>query len=86
MRIEKEKTNEMDELIAGIKLRSPGPSKEHSAEKSFSRLMTRIQTDSNSIDIFRRRKLLYPRDPILEPSPALRRRGNRPWRASTSTP
>ena len=29
------------------------------------------------------RNLLYPRDPILEPSPALRRRGNRPWRAST---
>ena len=34
----------------------------------------------------RHRNLLYPRDPILEPSPALRRRGNRPWRASTSTP
>ena len=34
---------------------------------------------------FHRRNLLYPRDPILEPSPALRRRGNRPWRASTST-
>lgn len=59
MRIEKEKTNEMDELIAGIELRSPGPSKEHSAEKSFSRLMTRIQTDNNSIDIFRRRNNQY---------------------------
>ena len=35
---------------------------------------------------FHRRNLLYPRDPILEPSPALCRRGNRPWRASTSTP
>ena len=35
---------------------------------------------------FHHRNLLYPRDPILEPSPALRRRGNRPWRASTSTP
>ena len=35
---------------------------------------------------FHRRNLLYPRDPILEPSPALRRRGNRPRRASTSTP
>ena len=33
-----------------------------------------------------RRNLLYPRDPILEPSPALRRRGNRPWRASPSPP
>ena len=34
---------------------------------------------------FHHRNLLYPRDPILEPSSALRRRGNRPWRASTST-
>ena len=32
------------------------------------------------------RNLLYPRDPILEPSSAPRRRGNPPWRASTSTP
>ena len=29
--------------------------------------------------------LLYPRDPILEPSPALCRRRNQPRRASTST-
>ena len=35
---------------------------------------------------FHRRNLLYPRDPILEPSLALRRRGNRPRRASTSSP
>ena len=35
---------------------------------------------------FHRRNLLYPRDPILEPSPALHRRGNRPRRASTSSP
>ena len=35
---------------------------------------------------FHRRNLLYPRDPILEPSPALRRRGNQPRRASTSSP
>ena len=34
---------------------------------------------------FRHRNLLYPRDPILEPSSALCRRGNRPRRASTST-
>ena len=34
---------------------------------------------------FHHRNLLYPRDPILEPSPALCRRGNRPRRASTST-
>ena len=35
---------------------------------------------------FHHRNLLYPRDPILEPSLLLHRRGNRPWRASTSTP
>ena len=35
---------------------------------------------------FHRCNLLYPRDPILEPSSALCRRGNRPWRASTSSP
>ena len=35
---------------------------------------------------FHRCNLLYPRDPILEPSMALRRRWNRPRRASTSTP
>ena len=34
---------------------------------------------------FHRRNLLYPRDPILEPSPALYRRENQPRRASTST-
>ena len=35
---------------------------------------------------FHHRNLLYPRDPILEPLLALCRRGNRPRRASTSTP
>ena len=34
---------------------------------------------------FHHRNLLYPRDPILEPSSALCRRGNPPQRASTST-
>ena len=34
---------------------------------------------------FHRHNLLYLRDPILEPSPVFCRRGNRPWRASTST-
>ena len=42
---------------------------------------SREQTKHN----FHHRNLLYPRDLILEPSPALCRRGNRPWRASTST-
>ena len=35
---------------------------------------------------FHRSNLLYPRDPILEPSSVLRRRGNRSRRASTSSP
>ena len=59
MRTEKEETMKMDELINSIELRSPNPGKEHSAEKSFSRLMARIQTDNNSTDIFRRRARQY---------------------------
>ena len=35
---------------------------------------------------FHHHNLLYPRDPILEPSPVFCRRGNPPWRATTSTP
>ena len=41
---------------------------------------------STTKNYFHRRNLLYPRDPILEPSPTLRQRGNRPRRASTSSP
>lgn len=60
MRIRKEEeTGNLDELIDSIELRSPPPSKEHSAEKSFSRLMVRIQTDNNPIDIFRQRANRY---------------------------
>ena len=43
---------------------------------------SREQTKHN----FHHRNLLYWRDPILEPSSVLRQRGNRPWRASTSSP
>ena len=60
MRIRKEEeTDKLDELIDGIELHSPRPPKEHSAEKSFSRLMARIQPDNNSIDIFRQRASRY---------------------------
>lgn len=60
MRTKKEEeTMKMDELINSIELRSPGPGKERSAERSFSRLMTRIQTDNNSTDIFHRRTQQY---------------------------
>ena len=41
---------------------------------------------STTKNYFHRCNLLYLRDPILEPSPALCQRRNRPWRASTSTP
>ena len=41
---------------------------------------------STTKNYFHRRNLMYPRDPILEPLPVLRRRGNRPRRASTSSP
>ena len=60
MRIRKEEeTDKLDELIDGIELHSPRPPKDHSAEKSFSRLMARIQPDNNSIDIFRQRANRY---------------------------
>lgn len=59
MRTKKEETTKMEEIINSIELQSPRPSKEHSAEKSFSRLMTRIQNDNNSTDIFRRRTNQY---------------------------
>ena len=41
---------------------------------------------STTKNYFRRRNLLYPRDPILEPLSVLRWKGNPPWRASTSSP
>ena len=41
---------------------------------------------STTKNYFHRCNLLYPRDPILEPLPAFCQRGNRPWRASTSSP
>ena len=60
MRIRKEEeTDKLDELIDDIELHSPRPPKEHSAEKSLYRLMTRIQPDNNSIDIFRQRANRY---------------------------
>lgn len=49
----------MDVLIGSIKLQSLVPDKDHSAEQSFSRLMTRIHAGNNSADIFRRRANRY---------------------------
>lgn len=60
MRTEKEEeTTKMDRLINAIEIQSPGPGKEHSAENAFSRLMTRIQVDNSSIDLFRQRANRY---------------------------
>ena len=63
-----------------------GPSGGHRrTSSSYIYLRTPKTSREPTKNNFHRRNLLYPRDPILEPSPALRRRGNRPWRASTST-
>ena len=59
MRTKEEETSKLDALFESIEFRTPHPSNEHSAEKSFSRLMTRIQTDNKSIDIFRQRANRY---------------------------
>ena len=53
---------------------------------SYIYLRTPKLPDTEPKTSFHRRNLLYPWDPILGPFPALRRRGNRSWRASTSTP
>ena len=64
-----------------------GPSQLHRpTSSSYIYLRTPKTSRSTTKHNFHRCNLLYPRDPILEPSPVLRRRGNRPWRVSTSTP
>ena len=63
-----------------------GPSLLHRrTSSSYIYLRTPKTSMSTTKHNFHRRNLLYPRDLILEPSPVLRRRGNRPWRASTSS-
>ena len=64
-----------------------GPSSGHRrTSSSYIYLHTPKTSEATTKNYFHHRNLLYPRDPILEPSSALRRRGNRPQRASTSTP
>ena len=64
-----------------------GPSSVHRPTSSSYIYPRTLKTSEATMkNYFHRRNLLYPRDPILEPSPALRRRGNRPWSASTSSP
>ena len=63
-----------------------GPSGGHRrTSSSYIYLRTPKTSERQMKHNFHHRKIMYPRDPILEPSPALCRRGNRPWRASTST-
>ena len=64
-----------------------GPSSIHRpTSSSYIYPCTPKTSRSTTKNYFHYRNLLYPRDPMLEPSPALRRRGYRPWRASTSSP
>ena len=64
-----------------------GPSSVHQpTSSSYIYPRTLKPSGSTTKNYFHRCNLLYPRDPILEPSLAHRRRGNRPWRASTSSP
>ena len=63
-----------------------GPSSSHRrTSSSYISLRTPKTSRSHRKKYFRHRNLLYPRDPILEPSPAFCRRGDPPRRASTST-
>ena len=63
-----------------------GPSGVHQrTSSSYISLRTPKTSREPTKHNFHRRNLLYPRDLILEPSSALCRRGNQPWRASTST-
>ena len=64
-----------------------GPSSSHRCtSSSYINLCTPKTSREPPKKYFCHYNLLYPWDPILEPSPTLCRRGNRPWRASTSTP
>ena len=64
-----------------------GPSSVHRPTSySYIYPCTPKTSEATTKNYFHRRNLLYLRNPILEPSSALRRRGNRSWRASTSTP
>jgi len=65
----------------------PGPTSGHRrTSSSYIYLCTPKTSREPPKHNFHRCNLLYPRDPILEPSSALHQRGNRPQRASTSTP
>ena len=63
-----------------------GPSGSHRrTSSSYIYLRTPKTSGSRTKHNFHHCNLLYPRDPILEPSPVFCRRGNQSRRASTST-
>ena len=63
-----------------------GPSGGHRhTSSSYISLRTPKTSREHPKQNFHRRNILYQQDLILEPLPALCRRGNRPWRDSTST-
>ena len=85
--INKEGTRQRARLPPGAPSTLVGPSLLHRrTSSSYIYLRTSKTSRSTTKHNFHRHNLLYPRDPILEPSPALCRRGNRPRMASTSTP
>ena len=80
-------TEEATTRVPGVPPTLVGPSSVHRpTSSSYLYLRTPRTSRSTRKNYFHRCNLRYPRDPILEPSPVLRRRGNRPRRASTSYP
>ena len=82
-----QETSEADTRVPGAPPTLVGPSSIHRpTSSSYIYPRTLKPSGSTTKNYFHRCNLLYPRDPILEPSPVLCRRGNRPWRALTSSP
>ena len=83
----RQETNEAATKQGGVPSPLVGPSWLNRPTSSSYVYPRTPKTSRNTMkNYFHRRNLLYPRDPILEPSSALHRRGNRSRRASTSTP
>ena len=82
-----QETMEAATRVPGMPPTLAGPSGVHRpTSSSYIYSCTPKTSGATTKNYFHRRNLLYPRDPILESLPALHRRGNRPWRASTSSP
>src|SRR4051812_18453463 len=86
----RQERREVDTRVEGAPLgRAPclvGPPLLHRrTPSSYTYLRPPKRSDTDQKTKFHRRNLLYPRDPILGPVLELRRKGNPPWRTSTST-